>query len=510
MSYKDVPVATFLRTVSAVAALGSLASLNAAGDGSASIAAPRGRSMPSWVADVGASRIPDGTRMFEANAYGALGDGATPATSAIQKAIDECSAAGGGLVTFRAGTYLTGALFVKSHVHLRIDEGVTLLGTLDESAYPLIPTRVAGIEMSWPAALINVNGQEDVEVSGKGAIDGQGDFWWKKYWALRKSYEPRGIRWAADYDCQRVRLVVLYNSKDVTLGGLQLRRSGFWTVQITYCDRVTVDGIMIADNAIIGGVKGPSTDGVDVDSSRRVLVEHCDIDNNDDDICLKAGRDFDGLRVNRPTEYVVIRDNVCRRGGGVVSLGSETSGGIRHVVAYRNTGIGTSEGLRFKSARTRGGTVEDILIYDTTLTNVPLPFTFTLDWNPKYSYTTIPPGMKDVPSYWKTLATPVEPPERGYAEFRDITIASVTATGARRILTAAGLSDKPLGAVRWEDVSAQGQEAGEIRYARDWTMKDVRFVTADGAPVRIVDCQNVDTPSTAQEVTSSPPPIQPR
>jgi hypothetical protein len=456
-----------------------------------------GRPLPDWVNGVGAARFPTASRIFEANSFGAVGDGVTPATAAIQKAIDACASAGGGLVTIGKGVYLTGSLFVKSHVHLRIDEGVTLLGTLDESAYPILPTRVAGIEMPWPAALINVNGQEDVEISGKGSIDGQGDFWWKKYWDLRKSYESRGIRWAADYDCQRARLIVAYNSEDVTLSGLHLHRSGFWTVQVTYCDRVTVDGVTITDNAVVGGVKGPSTDGVDIDSSRRVLVQNCDIDNNDDDICLKAGRDYDGLRVNRPTEYVVIRDNTCRRGGGVLSFGSETSGGIRHVVAYRDTGIGTSEGLRFKSARTRGGTVEDVLIFDVTLSGVPLPFTFTLDWNPQYSYARIPPGMKNIPPYWGVLSTPVEPPERGYATFRDIRIASVTATGARRIITAAGLPDKPLGSVSWKDIAAQGSHAGEIRDARDWTMKNVRFTTADGAPVILVNCRNVDIPVTA-------------
>jgi len=88
--------------------------------------------------------------------------------------------------------------------------------------------------------------------------------------------------------------MVVWKSSDVTIETLSLKRSGFWTVQVVYSDHVTVDGIKISDN------KGPSTDGVDIDSSSYVLVEHCDIDNNDDDICLKAGRDSDGLRVNRP------------------------------------------------------------------------------------------------------------------------------------------------------------------------------------------------------------------
>ena len=458
------------------------------------LAEPPGMSLPDWVGGAGAAQHPEGNRVFLANEFGAIGDGTASATTAIQAAIDACTRAGGGVVALKPGTYLTGALFVKSHVHLRIDEGVTILGSNDDAAYPVIPTRVAGIEMPWPAALINVNGQTEVEISGGGTIDGQGDYWWKKYWNLRKDYEPRGIRWAADYDCRRVRLIVVWESKDVTLSNLRLRRSGFWTVQLAYSERVTVDGITIADNAIINGVRAPSTDGIDVDSSRRVLVQHCDIDNNDDDICLKAGRDSDGLRVDRPTEYVVIRDNVCRRGGGVVSFGSETSGGIRHVVAIRNRGIGTGAGIVIKSTHTRGGAVEDVLVRGLTLTGVPRPFTFTLDWNPSYSYATIPPGFTNVPAYWNTLATPVEPPERGYVEIRDITIADVHATGARRIISASGMKEKPLGALHWEDIDAQGAEAGSIENARDWTMTNVRFATDDGKPVSLARCDHVDAP----------------
>jgi polygalacturonase len=461
-------------------------------------ATPPAPELPEWAGHVGAQRAPTAPRVFDAGAYGAAGNGTALDSPAIQAAIDACAAAGGGTVALRPGTYLCGSLFLKSHVHLQIGVGAEIVATFDESAYPVAPTRIAGIEMEWPAGLVNVVGQEDVEVSGGGSIDGRGEFWWKKYWALRKGYEPRGIRWAADYDCQRVRMIVAFGSRDVTLRNLSLYRSGFWTVQVTYCDRVTVDAVKIMDNSVASGVRGASTDGVDIDSSRRVLVQGCDIDNNDDDICLKAGRDFDGLRVNRPTEYVVIRDCICRRGGGVVSIGSETSGGIRHVVAYHDTGIGTSEGIRFKSARTRGGVIEDILILGITLTDVRLPFTFDLDWNPAFSYGSIPAAIKDYPAYWTVLTTPVLPPERGYVRFRDITIADVTATGARQILTAGGMAGNPIGAVRWENVSAQGKEAGEVRSARDWTMTNVRFLTDDGAPVRLADCENVSQPTAAR------------
>lgn len=447
--------------------------------------------LPVWVAKAGARVEPKGKKIFWANSYGATGDGRTNSTKAIQKTIDAASKSG-GIVAFKGGEYVTGSIFLKNNVHLRVDAGVTLTGSQEDADYPQIPTRVAGIEMEWNAALININGAKNVKISGGGTIDGNGKKWWDKYWALRKEYEPKGLRWASDYDANRVRLMVIWKSSDVKIENLSLRRSGFWTVQVVYSDHVTVDKIKISDN------EGPSTDGVDIDSSAYVLVQNCDIDNNDDDICLKSGRDSDGLRVNRPTEYVVVRNNLIRRGGGVLSFGSETSGGIRHVVALNNRGVGTKEGIRFKSAKTRGGYVEDVLVRGLKMENVPLPFTFTLNWNPSYSYATIPEGMKNVPVYWVTLNTPVMPVERGYCDFRNITIENIEVTGAARIFTASGLPGKFIKNVKFANITASGNEAGSIEYAKDWTMKNVSLKTAKGENVKITNSENVQAPKVSR------------
>ncbi len=441
--------------------------------------------LPDWVKKVGARTEPKKQKVFSTNSFGAKADGQTNSTRSIQKAIDACSSNGGGIVTFERGEYVTGSVFLKSNVHLRLDVGVTLLGSQDDNDYPRMPTRISGIEMTWPAGLININDAKNVKISGGGTIDGRGQKWWDKYWALRKEYEPKGLRWASDYDAERVRMMVIWKSSDVKIENLNLRRSGFWTVQIVYSDHVSVDKVKISDNT------GPSTDGVDIDSSAYVLVQNCDIDNNDDDICLKAGRDFDGLRVNRPTEYVVIKNNMIRRGGGVISFGSETSGGIRHVVALDNTGIGTKEGVRFKSAKTRGGFVEDILVRGLKMENVPLPFTFTLNWNPAFSYATIPAGMKDYPSYWTVMNTPVLPAERGYCAFRNIRIENVEITGATRIFSASGLPEKPIANVSFSNITAQGGDPGSIEYATDWTMTNVKLITPKGAVPAITNSKNV-------------------
>jgi polygalacturonase len=452
-------------------------------------AAAQATPLPSWVKDAGARSTPTATRAFPANAYGAVADTTRSSTAAIQRAIDAAAKAGGGVVSFQPGGYVTGAIFLRSGVTLKVDEGVTLYGSQNDADYPRRPTRIAGIEMTWPTALINVDGQKNVRITGKGTIDGRGKKWWDKYWSMRRNdYEPRGLRWAVDYDAERVRLMVVSNSSDVSIENLSLKRSGFWTVQLLYSDHVTVDGISVSDN------EGPSTDGVDIDSSRWILVQNTRIANNDDTICLKAGRDADGLRVNRPTEYVVIRDNVATRGAGVFTIGSETSGSIRHVVAIHNRGVGTSAGLIFKSAKTRGGIIEDVLVRDLVLEKVPTAFSFTLDWNPSYSYATLPKDMKDIPPHWVTLTTPVTPPERGFAEFRDITIEDVKATGSRRIITAAGLPEKLIHDVHFRNVDAEGADPGSIRYARDWTMENVTFRTPTGAQVKLSDAERVALP----------------
>jgi polygalacturonase len=423
---------------------------------------------------------------FDVAAYGAKPDGATVNTAAIQKAIDAAAKAGGGVVVFQPGVYLSGALFLKSGMELRLDEGVEIRGAQDLAAYPVMQTRVAGIEMPWPSALINVYQQSHVKIGGKGSIDGDGKIWWDKYWKMRREdYEPKGLRWAADYDCRRPRLIQIYDSTDIEVRGLTLQRSGFWTVHICYSRRVTVDGVTIRNN--IGG-RGPSTDGVDIDSSSDVLVAHCDIDCNDDAICLKAGRDADGLRVNRPTEKIRIYDNTVRGGAAGVTIGSETSGGIRDVEVKGLTVLSpVPAGILFKSAVTRGGTIENIDISDVTTVGVATPVSISLNWNPSYSYAkmpegdspALPAGMKVMPDYWKVL-TAVVPPDKGMPHFRNVRISGLKSTGAQRAFAVSSYADSPLVDFAFKDIEIEARTAGTIANAQGWKMENIRVKTSDG------------------------------
>ncbi|MFZ6776067.1 glycoside hydrolase family 28 protein [Undibacterium sp. Ji83W] len=414
--------------------------------------------------------------------YGAKGDGKTLNTLAIQKAIDAAAKEGDTLI-FPAGTYLTGALFLKTGVMLRLDKGVTLLGSQNIQDYPVMPTRVAGIEMSWPAALINVYEQSKVAITGEGVIDGDGKVFWESYWKLRKAYEPRGLRWASDYDAGRPRLLQIYKASDVRVGdGLLLRRSGFWTLHICYSSKVVVDRLTIRNNE---GGHGPSTDGIDIDSSKDILVQHADIAVNDDAIVLKAGRDSDGLRVNRPTEDVVIRDITVREAVAGLSFGSETSGGFRRIEAYRFTVMkDVPVGILFKSAHTRGGFGEDLNIHDFVMNDVPVVLRVIMNWNPQYSYAKIPDDVKDVPAYWKVLVTPV-PEKDGISRLRRVNISGIKARGAKTAFEIEGYAQAPLEDFNLSRLDIEASSGGFIRYVRRWKLSDSRLVFEDGKPVQI-------------------------
>jgi len=448
--------------------------------------------MPQWAKQVGAQKMPQKTTVFKVTDYDAINDGKTLATKAIQAAIDDCAAKGGGIVTFEPGSYLTGSIFVKEGVNLRIDKNVTILGSQDLSDYPEIDTRVAGIEMRWPAALINVIDQDNTAVTGEGTVHAQGKPFWDKYWTMRRQdYEPKGLRWIVDYDCKRPRTLLVSNSSNVTLKGITLKQAGFWTVHILYSKCVTIDGLVILNN--VDG-SGPSTDGIDIDSSTFILVENCDIDCNDDNFCLKAGRDADGLRVNRPTEYVVIRDCISRAGGGLITCGSETSGSIRHILAYNLKAKGTKVGIRFKSARTRGGTVEDIHYRNIEMDGVGTAVEVSMNWNPSYSYSSLPDGysFETIPEHWKTMLQKVEPPEKGIPEVKDVHLSRIKVTGGRRAISATGMAESIVKNFHLKDVEIEANTAGGISYAQDWKFENVSIKTKDNSELDVRNSTEID------------------
>ena len=446
----------------------------------------------SWTKKVGAREYPKNTKIFKVSDYGAIADGATLNTKAIQKAIDACASSGGGIVTFEKGKYLSGSLCLKEGVNFEIPKGTLLLGSTNIEDYPEIYTRVAGIEMRWPSALINVLDQKNVMLSGSGIIHAQGKVFWDTYWKMRKEYEAKGLRWIVDYDCKRPRTLLISNSEDVTVKDLTFQQAGFWTIQLLYSSYCTVDGVIIQNN--VGG-HGPSTDGVDVDSSSCILIENCDIDCNDDNFCLKSGRDADGLRVNRPTEYVVIRNCLSRAGGGLLTCGSETSGGIRYILAEGLKAKGTNVAIRLKSAMNRGGTTEHIYIRDIELENVSTVFEANVNWNPAYSYSTLPKEYenKPLPDHWVKMLERVDP-KKGVPSFRDVYVSDIKIKNSHKFLEISGSKDAYMQNFNFDNIQGDVETLGSISFSKNIGFENIDVRAKDNKPVSIKNSEEIDYP----------------
>lgn len=437
----------------------------------------------SWADQVGAQRTPKNTE-WDAGKFGLRNDTSVFSTPAIQAAIDACHQQGGGTVVVAPGYYKIGALFIKSGVNLHLSKGTTLLASDNIQDYPEFPSRIAGIEMTWPSAVINIMDAENAALTGEGFIDCRGKVFWDKYWAMREEYEKKNLRWIVDYDCKRVRGVLVSNSKHITLKDFTLVRTGFWACQILYSDHCSVSGLTINNN--VGG-HGPSTDGIDIDSSTNILVENCDVDCNDDNICIKAGRDADGLRVNRPTENVVVRNYIARKGAGLLTCGSETSGSIRNVLAHDLIAYGTGSVLRLKSSMNRGGTVENIYVTGVEADSVSNVLEVDLNWHPKYSYSKLPVEYesREIPAHWKIMLTPVEPKEKGYPHFRNVYFSHVRAKRSKCFITASGWNDS----LRIENfylfnIRAQVKTAGKIVYGKKVRLSEIYLEVEDKSQVR--------------------------
>lgn len=427
-------------------------------------------------------------RTFDAADFGAVGDGVAINTRPIQAAIDAAAGAGGGTVVLKPGVYLSGSLFVKSNVTLLIGRGATVKGLRDIAAYPMVRTRVAGIEMEWPAGLLNIYQQKNAKITGEGLVDGDGKVFWDAYWAMRRDYDPKDLRWAADYDCRRPRLIHVYDAEAVEVSGLNLARSGFWTVHVCYSRDVKVSDLIIRNN--LGG-RGPSTDGIDIDSSERVLVERCDIAVNDDALCIKAGRDWDGLRVARPCRQVKVRDCIVRDAHAGMTFGSETSGGFEDIeVSGLRIEYPVPLGIFFKSGHTRGGVINNIALKNIHLQDVATLFRVNLNWYPNYSYAQIPAGITDIPDYWRALATPV-PREQGIPRIRDVRLSDIKAVGGKIGFEAAAYEEAPLRDFTFDRMDWDVREAGSIANADNWRFSDCKIDTLDGTGPKVTASRGV-------------------
>ena len=288
--------------------------------------------------------------------FGAVGDGLSSCTSAIQKCIDAAAARGGGTVVVPAGNYVTGTLWLRSNINLHLEPGATLLGAQDVGEFPIWTPAWEGVKSHAP--LIGGENLDNVSITGRGTIDGRGKLWWDLMRQL---------------DLFRPRLIRLVDCRNVLVEGVTLTNSPSWTLNPLACETVTIRGVIIRNPP-----DSPNTDGINPDSCRNVHVSDCHIDVGDDCVTIKSGSEEDGRRQHRPCENITVTNCTMIHGHGGVVIGSEMSGGVRNVVISNCTFVGTDRGIRIKARRGRGGAVEDLRVSNIVMDRVLCPLVINL------------------------------------------------------------------------------------------------------------------------------------
>jgi hypothetical protein len=300
--------------------------------------------------------------IFDVRDFGAVGDGKTPCTRQIQSAVDACSKAGGGKVVVPPGRYLTGPIFLKSHLEFEVMSGATLVGSTNFEDYPAIPGRWEGLDRTIFASLLTGEGLENISITGRGTLDGQGQIWWD---AHRKTQAMRRDAGLVDRDPEnpagsplkwpRARMIYLSKCKNVLISGLTITNSPSWNVHPVLCEDVVIHGL-----SIINPGNSPNTDGIDPDSCKNMRISDCYISGGDDCIILKSGYKQIPDHPFASCENIVVTNCVFGEGHCGVGIGSETAGGVRNVTVSNCICDGTHSGLRFKTARGRGSYVENV------------------------------------------------------------------------------------------------------------------------------------------------------
>ena len=282
---------------------------------------PDGTPIPEWFRQIDSVKIENLGKQYKITDYGILNDGRIY-TKELQALIDKVASDGGGVIVVPQGTYLSGALFFKQGVHLHLLAGGTLMGSDDCSDFPLMKTRIEGESCIYYPALINADGLDGFTISGEGTIDGNGLRYWKHFWERRK-WNPK----CTNKDEQRPRLVFISNCKNVQIDGVHLQNSPFWTTHIYKCENVKLLRLYIFSPE--KPVKAPSTDAIDIDVCKNVLVKHCYMSVNDDAIALKGGKgpwadDPTKSEGNGGNENIIIEDCTYGFCHGCLTCGSES------------------------------------------------------------------------------------------------------------------------------------------------------------------------------------------
>ena len=475
------------------------------------------KNLPFDMPRVQAPVFPD-TRV-ELTQFGAVGDGKTLCTEAFARAIDELEARGGGHLVVPAGIWFTGPIVLKSNIDLHLEKGAVILFSPDVDLYPLVETVFEGLDTRRCQSPISGRNLVNVAITGQGAIDGNGHFWrplkkgkvtesqWKQtiarggvfkrpdYWfpypetlrgdTISNMNVPQNLKteeeWHSVRHFLRPVMVSLIECKNVWLQGVTFQNSPAWNLHPLLCENVLVEDVLVRNPSY-----AQNGDGLDLESCRNSLIVNSVFDVGDDGICLKSGKDEDGRRRARPCENVVIDGCTVFKGHGGFVVGSEMSGGVRNIAVSNCSFLGTDVGLRFKSKRGRGGTVENIWIDRISMIDIVTdPVTFNLYYGGKSAVEVLESGEK-VPAAVEPM-----PVDETTPCFRGIHISNLTCAGARRALFFNGIPEMPIRDISLKNVHITSKLGAEFIYSEDITLENVTILPEQGERMTTRFCKNV-------------------
>jgi polygalacturonase len=390
--------------------------------------------------------------------FGARGDGRTLSTGALQKAIDACAAAGGGLVLVPPGRYLTGALTLRSHIHLHLLAGATLLASQRPEDFPVIKGRDEGVERTLHSSMLTGFDLEGVAITGDGVLDGQGAPWWEAYattWKMRldaqlprEAENPAGapLKWP------RPRTIHLIRCRGVLIEGLLINDNPFYGIHLTYCEDVLIRKLTTRQQ-----IDAHST-AVVIDSSRRVTIADSVISHGGDGIGIKSGYNEDGRRVGIPAEDIVISN--CRLfhyGSSALAIGSETAGGLRNLLVSDCLIAEGKNGIHIRSPRGRGGVVENLRFRNLAIENITEVALRISNFFDSVRMDVFKGSMRRNPETARSLLVPVN---EGTPTVRELTFSGITVNRVQQVATLEGLPERFIRGVRFENLEVGEAKAG--------------------------------------------------
>ena len=420
-------------------------------------------------------------KTYDMQKLGADISGKKKCTELINSTIKKAAAEGGGTLYFAAGTYLTGSIQMLNNITIHIESGATLKFTDDFDDYlPFIKVRWEGVFMHSFRPLINAQNAENLTITGRGTIEGQG----AKWWTARRNTNNEIDKYQKMWDEQNADVVVedYYKStitrrffrppciqflecKNIRIEGIKIQNSPFWTINPEGCENIVVDGVTINNPA-----SSPNTDGINPSSCRYVRISNCFLDVGDDCITIKSGRDGDGRAYGKPCEDITITNCVMLAGHGGVVIGSEMSGGVKKVTIANCVFDGTDAGIRLKSTRARGGTVEEISVSNIVMNDIQKNcFIFDL------FYTRTQP----------------EPFSERTPIFRNIHISNVTGKNIKKVGYINGLAEMPVENISFSNINIVAEEGFTASLGNNVRFDNCDFAVTKGASFAFTNCNDV-------------------